>query len=154
MSSERRADPLFPIPADFDRAVEWFEETSTSLVLLAEYPLTEVEGAIRSFASRVRDHLGESSPRIDATEPPPGILRETRALLRSDHAWFSTSIDQLDWFYRIVAAEDHGGHRQALGQYGRILAESLRRHRSDERAYLAAAGASRRPAGPPAAKQR
>jgi len=48
-----------------------------------------------------------------------------------------TSIEQLWWFYRVVEGEDHGGHRQALGQYGRILAEALRRHRAEERAFAA-----------------
>jgi hypothetical protein len=34
---------------------------------------------------------------------------------------------------RIVERDDHGGNRQALGQYGRILAEALKEHRALER---------------------
>jgi hypothetical protein len=148
---ERRSDRILAVPFDFDAVVDWFERLSSAMVLLAEYPLPEVERAIREFESRVRAHIHESGARLDATNPPSGAATDARALLRADHAWFRTSMEQLDWFYRIVANEDHGGHRQALGQYGRVFAEALRRHRADERLYLdgpAATAGGRTPGTP------
>jgi hypothetical protein len=136
-----RPDAVGPVPHEFDEVVDWFEHVSTALVLLAEFPLSEVERATREFERRVRGHLEEFGRKLDQTRPSPGVAADARALLRADHAWFGTSIDQLDWFYRIVANEDHGGHRQALGQYGRVFTEALRRHRAEERAYLGGAGA-------------
>ncbi|HTW40449.1 MAG TPA: hypothetical protein VMF04_06330 [Thermoplasmata archaeon] len=136
MTARDRTEGIPSVPDDFDAAVDWFERLSSDLVRLAEYPLPDVEHAVRTFERRVERHVREFARRLDATEPPRGRASEARALLRADHAWFATSNEQLDWFFRIVAQEDHGGHRQALGQYGRVFAESLRRHRADERAYL------------------
>jgi hypothetical protein len=146
--ADRRFDSIPPTPEEFDAVLDWFERVSSALVLLAEFPLEEVERAVREFESRVRRHVRESGSRLDASAPPPGPAADARALLRADHAWFATSIEQLDWFFRIVANEDHGGHRQALGQYGRVFTEALRRHRADERAFWAATApvAARRPA--------
>ena len=139
MPPDVRTEPLPAIPDEFDEVVDWFERASTGLVLLAEYALSDLERATRTFEARVAAHVREYARRVEATEPARGALAEARSLLRADHAWFGTSNEQLDWFYRIVASDDHAGHRQALGQYGRVFAESLRRHRADERAYLEAA---------------
>jgi hypothetical protein len=136
MSSPRRLEPVEPPPEEFDHVVDWFERISAGLVLLADYALPDVEGSVREFERRVAAHLVEYGARLDAMRPRAGPATDARALLRADHAWFATSLEQLGWFYRIVANEDHGGHRQALGQYGRVFAESLRRHRADERAYF------------------
>lgn len=130
-------------PPGFDDVVDWFEQVSYGLVLLEEYPLPDVRAATESLKGAVRTHIrGTRLPTPFRASPVTPIAQE-RVLLESDHIWFGTSLDQLDWFYRIVEREDHGGHRQALGQYGRVLAESLRRHRTHERAYLDAVAASR-----------
>ncbi len=63
--------------------------------------------------------------------PPTRI--DARRGLAADHERFRTSVQQLWWFYAIVEREDHGGNRQALGQYGRLVCEALRRHRAEER---------------------
>jgi hypothetical protein len=59
-------------------------------------------------------------------------------ILQHEHDWFVGSIDQLEWFLRIVEEDQHGGNRQALGQYWRLLLEALDRHITDEQRYLLA----------------
>ena len=118
-------------PEDFDAFVSWFEGVSYRLVLLEEYPLDDVRRAVLTAQRVLTAHMHGPIP-----EPPgdPGVeYREAGRILRSDHTWFLVSIEQLGWFWSIVAGEDQGGHRQALGQYGRILAEAIQRHRRDER---------------------
>lgn len=113
--------------------VDWFESVSYSLVLLEEYSLEEIRSAVRALSAAVRAHI-EAAPRssLRASRPASELSR----IVSADHVWFRTSLDQLDWFLGVVERDPHGGNRQALGQYGRILAESLRRHRRDERALL------------------
>jgi hypothetical protein len=113
--------------------IDWLEAWSYNLVLLEEYPLSDVQAAVRTVSAAVRDHAGSAERRL-AELPPRGeeFARGVR-LVRNDHVWFVTSLEQFGWFLRVVESEDQGGHRQALGQYGRILAEALRRHRRDER---------------------
>jgi len=129
-------DPTRP-PAEFDALVDWFEAYCYRLVLLEEYPLRGVRETIHHAQAAVAAHM-----RVPIMPTPPRAgrgLEELRRVLVSDHAWFLGSADQLGWFLSIVEQEDHGGHRQALGQYGRILAEAIRRHRAEERRYLAEA---------------
>ncbi len=38
------------------------------------------------------------------------------------------AVIQLHWLLGIVERDNHGGNRQALGQYGLLVAESLRQH--------------------------
>lgn len=121
-------------PEDFDAFVTWFEGVSYRLVLLEEYPLDDVRRAVLTAQRVLTAHMRRPIP-----EPPADFAAESREscrILRSDHAWFLGSVEQLGWFWSIVAGEDQGGHRQALGQYGRILAEAVRRHRVDEARYL------------------
>jgi len=128
MAPDRLRPPLRRPPKDLDALVDWFEQVSYQLVLIAEDPLDDVRTAVESFASAVLVHCEAAARRpatgSDASEPA--------RILRADHAWFVTSVDQLRWFFRVVEREDHGGNRQALGQYGRIFAEAFRRHRQDE----------------------
>ncbi|MGI0071639.1 MAG: hypothetical protein ACRECT_06190 [Thermoplasmata archaeon] len=127
-------------PADLDDLIDWFDRVSTNLVLLEEYPRPAIRRAIDRLERGVREHVASFDARLTEGGVPPGTLADARAILRADHAWFSISIEQLEWFFEIVERDDHGGHRQALGQYGRVFAEALRRHRSDERAYLGPSG--------------
>jgi hypothetical protein len=71
-------------------------------------------------------------------------------LLQREHRIFPLSLEQLRWFELLVVRDDHGGNRQALGQYLRIFLEALDRHLADERkyeAYWAAEAAPRVEAG-------
>jgi hypothetical protein len=132
-------------PEDLDDRVDWFERVSTNLVLSEEYALADVRAAVVALRLSLSTHSAEPVPDLSGRDPVPG-LRDRARLLAADHAWFGRSMEQLDWFLGIVEREDHGGHRQALGQYGRILAESVQRHRRDEREYLAGLGS--RPLAP------
>jgi len=120
-------------PAGFDELIEWLEKWSYRLVLLEEYSIADLRAALRRVQQGVRAHGKEADPRPYA---PFGADEEAERLVmvvRSDHEWFERSVEQFDWFLQVVEREDHGGHRQALGQFGRVFAEALRRHRRDER---------------------
>jgi hypothetical protein len=136
MSLPRPAPDLGAPPVEFDRLVDWFDHVSRGLVLLEEYSLPDVTAAARRFEGGVRDHVREFAGRIEPATGVAAAPSDARSILRSDHAWFSVSIDQLEWFLGIVTRDDHGGHRQALGQYGRVFAEAVRRHRREEIAFL------------------
>jgi hypothetical protein len=129
--SRREVDLRHP-PADLDALIDWFERFSYELVLLEDFSLAEIRSVIDVLEAGVRGHL-ESSSRRRGELSDPRSAGDLETILASDHEWFRTSLSQLEWFYAVVAHDDHGGNRQALGQYGRILAESLRRHRRDER---------------------
>ena len=147
MRPTERPPELRSPPRDFDRLVEWFERISSGLVLLEEYPRDDVRATVELLDHAVRAHVRRFDARWGGRGAAPGGSVELRAILDADHARFLVSVEQLRWFFRIVESEDHGGHRQALGQYGRVLAEALRRHRRDERSYLAGVRGTRgRPA--------
>ncbi|HTT73624.1 MAG TPA: hypothetical protein VMG99_05695 [Thermoplasmata archaeon] len=133
--SAHAAPPLPPPPPGFDEAVDWLESWSLRLVLLEAYALDDLRAAVGAARSILAAHMQTEVP--DPGPSAPRAQRELAARLRSDHAWFLGSIDQLGGLFAVVDAEDHGGHRQALGQYGRILAEAVRRHRRDERRFAA-----------------
>ncbi|MFY9717796.1 MAG: hypothetical protein WAK40_07705 [Thermoplasmata archaeon] len=111
--------------ATLDELVDRFDRLSTNLVLLSGPSVEGLQTAISSLDIAVRAHVSAGSSR-----------RLGRSTTDSDHDRFLVSLDQLWWFYGIVAADDHGGHRQALGQYGRLVAEALRRHLTEERGDL------------------
>jgi len=133
MSFPRPEVDLRAPPPAFDALVDWLERWSYGLVLLEEYPLAEIRDAVTAVERAVRAHRTSSegwvTPLLSADEE---TARGARVVL-SDHAWFETSREQFRWFLRVIEEADHGGHRQALGQYGRVLAEALHRHRQDER---------------------
>ena len=121
---ERRDDP-----PELDRLIERLDRLSAGLFLLEPIPLAEIEGLFRELDRALSEHLASNR----SLEPDPGDA-PLDTLVIADHTRLPTSLDQLWWFYAIVERDDHGGHRQALGQYGRLLAEALRRHRDEERA--------------------
>ncbi len=127
---------LRAVPTDFDEIVDWLERWSYNLVLLEEYPLSDVRAALDAVDRGVRKHRAETDPRLDRLTELSDDAARGREVVRNDHVWFETSLEQFWWFYRAVEKDDHGGHRQALGQYGRVLSEALRRHRADERTLL------------------
>lgn len=119
-------------PGDLGEITEWFESLSYGLVLLEPYPLDDLRHAVRAYHRSMVRHVAargeEPALRADLT-PPWDVLER---VVESDHHRFETSFEQLGWFLRVVEGEDHGGHRQALGQYGRLVAEAVRRHLLDE----------------------
>ena len=132
-----------PAPSTLPELVEWFDRFSLALVRLAPYTLEEIQQVIAVFVRRVEAHVGPPAHGAPGGTGPPDRPRTREELLRREHAWFRTSLDQLRWFLGIVEQEDHGGHRQALGQYGRLLAEALRLHLADEPGVPATAGSGK-----------
>src|SRR5580658_6535862 len=120
-----------PPPIDFDRFVVWLGELGDRLVLLDEIPLDTVRQSMRRAQARIERHVRHEPP-LDPRARPTDRLRELGELVRSDHRWFETSLEELAGLLRVVETEDHGGHRQALGQYGRLLAAALAHHRAAE----------------------
>jgi hypothetical protein len=130
MGPAARPPDLRRPPSGLDARIDWFDQIGAELVRLATYPLPDLERALSTFDGTVRAHLsdpGSGAPSVERPRPGGGSH-----LLESEHERFVTSLEQLWWFYSIVERDDHGGHRQALGQYMRIFAEALRRHRDDE----------------------
>jgi hypothetical protein len=123
-------------PTTLPEIVDWFESLSYGLVILEPYPLADVRAAVDAFHERMVRHAADwattCAGEADRTSPWSALRR----VIESDHTWFETSFEQLRWFLGIVEGEDHGGHRQALGQYGRLVAEAVRRHLRDERRLL------------------
>jgi len=129
-------------PPSFDDLIDWLESWSYALVLLENYPVADLRAAIMTVGSALRAHRASTDPWVTELLGAEEETSRTARVVLHDHEWFVTSLDQFDWFLRVVEGENHGGHRQALGQYGRVLAEALRRHRHDERG-LAAQDAAR-----------
>jgi hypothetical protein len=124
-------------PSDFDELIEWFELVSYNLVLLTDYRLDQVRRAIAAMDTGISVHLAHAGPLEVLVPNGTHVESALELVLASDHVWFQSSREQLAWSLRIVEVDDHGGNRQALGQYGRVLTEALRRHRRDERQRLA-----------------
>lgn len=118
------------VPRSLDAMIPWFESLSCGLVLLEPYALDDLRHAVNSFRELLLRHLARSdAPTSAAVSSDP-----VRRLVEADHRRFSATLEQLGWLLGIVESEDHGGHRQALGQYGRLVCEAARRHLADERA--------------------
>ncbi len=126
------ADPAVS-PDSFEAKVDWLERWSYGLVLLEEYPLGDLEVAVTEVERAVRAHRASSEGWVTRLLVADELTAQGAQVVLSDHERFETSIEQLRWFLGAVVEEDHGGHRQALGQYGKVLAEALRRHLADER---------------------
>jgi hypothetical protein len=123
-------------PGELDALVDWFDRVSHALVLLDDMPLSDVRGAVAAFSAAVTAHR-ETDGGLSASDVPQDAgLLAGRQVLREDHDRFASSVRQLWWLCGIVEHEDHGGNRQALGQYGRLAAEALRRHRAEEREWF------------------
>jgi len=126
-------------PEGLAATTDWFESLSYGLVLLEPYPLEDLQAAVQAFRGRMIAHTAAwGAERWVPRGGDPFAARLYRVVV-SDHAWFETSFDQLRWFLGIVENEDHGGHRQALGQYGRLVSEAVRRHLGDEQSLAARA---------------
>jgi hypothetical protein len=126
---------LAAAPGELDALVVWLDRAGADLVLLEPFPVEDLRRMVQEVERAVRDHQRAFEGR-PGSERSEGIDAATWSMLQADHAWFKVSLEQFAWFLRIVENEDHGGHRQALGQYGRLLAEALRRHRAMEDEFL------------------
>lgn len=124
----RSATPLAP-SSGIGRAAEWLESLGRSLVLLEGPAIGQLRTELEVFDRILRDHIAGAQGGSERTSRAPTA---TRRALVSDHERFETSLDQLWGLVRIVEHDGHGGNRQALGQYARIFAEALERHRELE----------------------
>lgn len=132
-------------PPEFDELIDWFELVSYNLVLLEEYGLEEIRSAVGHVGAAIEAHGRATEPLALVPTEGSSELRDRARILAADHAWFRTSVEQLWWFFGVVERDDHGGHRQALGQYGRVLSESVRRHRAEEEEFVRETKHAQRP---------
>jgi hypothetical protein len=121
------------------------ERWAIGLVRAEEVPIPELRSAFSAWErALVAQHPRIWEPLFDSR---PAVRVEGAAapeLLRREHRIFPGSLEQLRWFGRLVERNDHGGNRQALGQYLRIFLEAVGRHVGDEAKYLASWTASTR----------
>lgn len=111
------------------------------LVHLAEVPL----GTLRRELGRTQELLcrrhalaARECERREGTANVPRV--RLSELSRRDHARFEESVRELRWYLDRVASDAHGGNRQALGQYWRLVVEAVARHTAEEREALARSG--------------
>jgi hypothetical protein len=120
---------------------------SCGLVLLEPYSIEEIEDRVRSFSGSLHRHLN-ASQRIRRTGSPAGVSGTVeRGTFEVDHARFLNSLRELSTLLDIVRRDGHGGNRQALGQYGKILAEAVRIHLLGEDAEESTYRGKQEPAG-------
>jgi hypothetical protein len=114
-----------------DREMERFDRFATALVHVEPCTLGELRRAVERFSLFLGRHLDAERRRRPQAGSSPAEPVTRR--LQLEHDRFRSSLEQLRELLAVVEQDDHGGHRQALGQYGRILVEALRIHRADER---------------------
>jgi len=143
----RRAIDARTPPTDLDAQIAWFDALCENLVLLEEYSPGDLRQAVASLDRAVRAHIERGAPTGGAVRGHH--RRSTPDDLEADHEHFLASLDELDSLLHVVERDGHGGNRQALGQYGRLLAEALGRHRREEAGTYRLAPPNRpgRPAG-------
>lgn len=106
------------------------------LVHLEPIPADELDRAARELASAFERHR----MRLDlwlatSMDAHPASRRRAERLL-ADHEQFGESILELRALREIVRRDGHGGNRQALGQYWRLVWEALARHVTEEEDLL------------------
>jgi hypothetical protein len=109
------------------RRCEEFDRFSYGLVRLTPHTLDDLRVRVAQFNDEVESHLDR------AERAPTSQGSAVQRRLQAEHLRFRASIRELRGLLRVVERDDHGGHRQALGQYGRIFVEALRVHLRDER---------------------
>lgn len=121
------------------------------LVLLGSRPVGELRAEIDRVAGVLDRHAGETAPFLAALRASHRPVPIDTGLLEREHAVFPESVGQLRVFLAVVEQDDHGGNRQALGQYWTALVEALELHDRDEAVGLGLAPpAAVDPNGPPA----
>ncbi len=109
------------------------------LVRLEDFPLDHLIREVDRLERYLQGHSDAwdgslRGPQRGMGGPPSG--RVHLDALREHHHTFRTSSEQVRWFLDVVLREDHGGHRQALGQYWRLVVEALEWHLAAEREFL------------------
>jgi hypothetical protein len=99
------------------------------LVRLEPIPVPELRRASRALRTALL--VEHCRPKVAAARPPTGPTGREEILAR-DHRWFETSLGELDSLLDVVESDPHGGNRQALGQYWKVLLEALDRHLDEE----------------------
>lgn len=136
-SHARRGHPRAETPADWLHD-EWVivdrdSGLAEDLVRLRVHSVAEVQAEVSRMSELLLSVHPERVHRaLEGAARCPACAEHVRRL-RADHERFETSAEQLRWFWSIVERDDHGGNRQALGQYWKILLEALARHLSEER---------------------
>ncbi|MCI4319819.1 MAG: hypothetical protein L3J87_04090 [Thermoplasmata archaeon] len=106
---------------------------SEELVALAPTPVHDVR---RSVANLEAELLEAHPPLVARWLRESDLTGAEADRLASDHRWFPEGFAEIRGLLDVVERDDHGGNRQAVGQYGRILLEAIRRHLSEEEALL------------------
>jgi Hemerythrin HHE cation binding domain len=137
-SAEPRAggtEPLLVALRDEQR------QLAEDLVGLASVPISRIREALLGAEEAILgDHLPRWEAALRAADGPLPRGVDPR-LLRAEHARFVDSLAELGELIAVVERDPHGGNRQALGQYWRLLVEALDRHVADEEELLRAASA-------------
>jgi hypothetical protein len=121
-----RHDPLLA------RLPTW-EALADGLVLLEPIPLARLRRTVDDLVAAWPRHVVEARSAFAAGRS--GVRGpEPLGRLEAEHAWVRDSLAELNGLLGLVTANDHGGNRQALGQYWRLLNEALRRHIAEEEA--------------------
>jgi hypothetical protein len=110
------------------------EMLADRLVLLEEIPHALVHAAAQRLeADLAHEHSKLSSQALRDFERAgsDGLARQTRLI--AEHVAFADACEELRRLVELVERDGHGGNRQALGQFWRLLLESVRRHLDDER---------------------
>ncbi len=152
-SSASSADGRFL--ADLDQLEALVREQrvlSDGLVLLHAIAATTLERSVAKLETVLKEHQTAFGA-WTSHRRFPGPDARVADLVRGDHGTFFSSIDQLHWLLGIVRRDDHGGNRQALGQYWRVLLEAMGRHSDDERTLVNGSARSRHLESPPPGPQ-
>jgi hypothetical protein len=109
-----------------------FRSLADGLVSLEDYPIEMVEDAVTDLEDVLRGHVSGGAARPPVSAYRDGSLNAER--LEREHLRFRESFRELRFLLTVVRNDNHGGNRQALGQYWRILLEALELHLAEESA--------------------
>jgi hypothetical protein len=131
-----RAHPVLPA-AEAIRELQGIaraqQPIAEGLVLLREFPELVLARAIEDLRVGVtRNHPRAAEPMLHRSERDGSLEAEKGRQLRREHAMFESSFFELDHYRERAKVDPHGGNRQALGQYWRLVLEALERHLADE----------------------
>jgi hypothetical protein len=122
--------------ADLGALVTEQSAVADGLVLLHDHSLSVLQRETDRLRERLLErHPGSMEWMLRETETTGGDRAASRRL-RAEHERYRASLAQLDWLLTIVRENDHGGNRQALGQYWRILLGSIVPHVEEETRLL------------------
>ncbi|HEV2165524.1 MAG TPA: hypothetical protein VGS23_00880 [Thermoplasmata archaeon] len=113
-----------------------WSELPDDLVLLREVPEGEIVRLERSLSAGLSAHRSAVDPLLQEATAHAWRRSASPQVLRREHEMFEVSMRELGGLITLVREDGHGGNRQALGQYLRLLWEALRRHVRDEEALL------------------